>query len=106
MQGSRLLIELIGAQQAVVTAQPVRELSASTAYHAMAGVTHGSVDMALVGPGVVAIVTTFYSLLYLVRPGEKTQITSSAAFLEDSREGSHDRRTATANHWNGASEPH
>ena len=74
----------IVAQQAATTAQSVRELSQSTAHHAMASGTPGAFDMALVALGVLVVtVTTIYSVLYLIRPGETGEDHVKRRILED-----------------------
>jgi hypothetical protein len=54
--------------------------------HAMAS-AHGPLDVALVGLGaVIVVVTTIYSVLYLVRPGERAADHIKRRILQD-----HDR---------------
>ncbi len=56
--------------------------------HAMPA-THTWLDLFLVTVGViVVVVTTFYTLLYLVRPGETSERHIKRRVLEDGREGS------------------
>jgi len=75
------------AQQVATTAQSAREFSQSTAHHAMAPETHGPLDVTVVALGVVVvIVTTSYSLLYLIRPGEMNTDHIKRRILEDGRE--------------------
>lgn len=76
-------------QQVATTAQSAREFSQSTAHHAMAPETHGPLDVTLVASGVVlVIVTTIYSLLYLIRPGETNADHIKRRILEDEGEES------------------
>jgi len=76
-------------QQVATTAQSAREFSQSTAHHAMAPETHGPLDVTLVALGVViVIVTTIYSLLYLIRPGETNADHIKRRILEDEGEES------------------
>jgi hypothetical protein len=80
---------IILGQQIADAAASGREVSQSTAHHAMAS-THTWLDVMLVVVGViVVVVTTFYTLLYLIRPGEtgETHI-KRRILLEDEREGS------------------
>jgi hypothetical protein len=80
---------LIVVRQVATTAQSAREFSQQTAHHAMASATHGPVDVVLVALGVVVVsVTTIYSLLYLIRPGETRADHIKRRILEDGREGS------------------
>ncbi|MEO8484256.1 MAG: hypothetical protein ABI634_18745 [Acidobacteriota bacterium] len=83
MLTSRLFIV---AQQVVTAAESAREFSQSMTPHAMTSPTHGPLDMTLVvlGGGVV-IVTTIYSLLYLIRPGERSAEHVKYRILEDGR---------------------
>jgi hypothetical protein len=75
------------AQQVATTAQSALEFSQSTPHHAMAPETHGPLDVTLVALGVVVvIVTTSYSLLYLIRPGETNTDHIKRRILEDGRE--------------------
>jgi hypothetical protein len=77
---------LVEAQHAARGAQPAEVLQTS-AHHAMSAAANGPVDMVLVGVGVVVvIVTTFYSLLYLIRPGEKRTDHIKRRILEDGHE--------------------
>jgi hypothetical protein len=79
---------IIVAQQIAGAMQSAHELSESTAHHAMA-FTHTWLDVALVAAGVIAVVvTTFYALLYLIRPGETSDTHIKRRILEDGREGS------------------
>jgi hypothetical protein len=76
------------AQQIVGVARSGHELSLSTAHHAMA-FTHSWLELVLVIAGVMAVVvTTFYTLLYLIRPGETVDTHIKRRILEDGREGS------------------
>jgi hypothetical protein len=80
---------LIVAQQAATTAQSARELSQAAVHHSMASTTHGPVDVTLVALGVVVVIlTTFYSVRYLIRPGETSVHHIKRRILEDAREGS------------------
>jgi hypothetical protein len=55
--------------------------------HAMAA-THTWLDLLLVTVGVVVVVvTTVYTVLYLVRPGETGETHIKRRILEDDREG-------------------
>lgn len=77
------------AQQVATTVQSAREFSQSSAHHAIASDKHGPLDVTLVALGVVVlIVTTIYSLLYLIRPGETSAAHIKRRILEDGREGS------------------
>ena len=70
------------------------ELSQSTAHHSMAS-THTWPDVVLVAAGVIAVVvTTFYTLLYLIRPGKRARRTSNAAFWRTDARDPDDRGTA------------
>ena len=74
----------IVAQQAAAPAQSVRELSQSTAHHAMASGAPGAFDMALVALGAIVVTaTTIYSVLYLIRPGETGEDHIKRRILED-----------------------
>jgi len=78
---------LIVAQQAASTVQSAREFSQSTVHHAAAS-AQGPLDITLVALGViVVVVTTIYSLLYLIRPGETGEDHIKRRILEDGREG-------------------
>ena len=78
---------IILAQQ-IAGARSAHELSQSTAHHAMAS-THTWLDVVLVATGViVVVVTTFYTLLYLIRPGETSGTHIKRRILEDRGEGS------------------
>ena len=51
--------------------------------------THTWLDVVLVAAGVIAVVvTTFYTLLYLIRPGETSGTHIKRRILEDTGEGS------------------
>jgi hypothetical protein len=77
---------IILAQQIAGAAVSGRELS--TAHHVMAS-THTWLEVMLVVAGViVVVVTTFYTLLYLIRPGETGETHIKRRILEDEREGS------------------
>jgi hypothetical protein len=79
---------IILAQQIVGATISAHELSQSTAHHEVAS-THTWLDMVLVATGVIAVVvTTFYTLLYLIRPGETDDTHIKRRILEDRREGS------------------
>ncbi len=76
---------LIVAQQ---IAGPARDFSQTTISHAMAS-EQGVLDIALVAVGVaVVIVTTIYSVLFLVRPGETGEDHIKRRILEDGTRGS------------------
>jgi hypothetical protein len=76
---------LIVTQQIVGSA---REFSQATMSHAMSS-EHGPLDLALVALGVVAvIVTTIYSLLYLIRPGETGEDHIKRRILQEGTRGS------------------
>ena len=76
------------AQQTVGAARSGHELFLSMAHHAMAS-THTWLEVVLVIAGVIAVVvTTFYTLLYLIRPGETGDMHIKRRILEDAREGS------------------
>ncbi len=78
---------IILAQQIAGVTRSAHELSESTAHHAMAS-THTWLDAVLVTVGVIAVVvTTFYTLLYLLRPGETDDTHIKRRILEDGREG-------------------
>jgi hypothetical protein len=75
------------AQRIASSAASARELSQSTAHHAMAS-THTWLEVMLVVAGViVVVVTTFYTLLYLIRPGETGETHIKRRILEDERKG-------------------
>ena len=79
---------LIVAQQAAASIQVAREFSQSTAAHAMESATHDPLEVMLVALGVlVVIVTTVYSLLYLIHPGETSADHIKRRILQDGREG-------------------
>ena len=79
---------IILAQLIVGSASRSAHLSQSTAHHAMAS-THTWLDVVLVAAGVVAVVvTTLYTLLYLIRPRETSDTHIKRRILEDEREGS------------------
>ena len=79
---------IILAQEIARTARSAHELSQSTAHHAMAS-THTWLDVVLVAAGVIGVaVTTFYTLLYLIRPGETSGTHIKRRILEDTGEGS------------------
>ena len=79
---------IILAQQIAGAAASGRELSQSTAHHAMAS-THTWLEVMLVVAGViVVVVTTFYTLLYLIRPGETGETHIKRRILEDERKES------------------
>ena len=83
-----VLFRIILAQQIAGATRPAHELSQSTAHHAMAS-THTWLDVVLVAAGVIAVVvTTFYTLLYLVRPGETTGTHIKRRILKDRGEES------------------
>jgi hypothetical protein len=76
------------AHQVATTAQSAREFSQSTAHHAVASETH-PLDVTIVAlGGVVVIVTTIYSMLYLICPGETNPDHIKRRILEDGREAS------------------
>ena len=76
---------LIVAQQIAGSA---RDFSQAAMGHAMAS-EHGALDIALVAVGVaVVIVTTIYSVLFLVRPGEAGEDHIKRRILEDGTRGS------------------
>ena len=77
------------AQQVATTAQSARTFSQPTAHHAIAPDIYGPLDVTLVALGVVVvIVTTIYSLLYLIRPGEASADHIKRRILEEGRGGS------------------
>jgi hypothetical protein len=77
------------AEQIATTAQSAREFSQSTAHHAIGSETHGPLDITFVALGVVVVVvTTIYSLLYLIRPGETKADHIKRRILEDGHEES------------------
>jgi hypothetical protein len=79
---------IILAHQIAGVMRSAHELSQSTAHHVVAS-THTWLDMALVAAGIVAVVvTTFYTLLYLIRPDETSDTHIKRRILEDGREGS------------------
>jgi hypothetical protein len=79
---------IVLAQQLAGATRSAHELSQSTAHHAMAS-NYTWLDVVLVAAGVVAVVvTTFYTLLYLIRPGETSDTHIKRRVLEDGREGS------------------
>ena len=79
---------IILAQQIATATRSAHELSHSAAHHAMAS-TYTWLDVVLVAAGVIAVVvTTFYTLLYLIRPGERDDTHIKRRILEDGREGS------------------
>jgi hypothetical protein len=79
---------IVLAQQIVSATLSAHELFQSTAHHAVAS-THTWLDMVLVAAGVIAVVvTTFYTLLYLILPGETDYNHIKRRILEDGREGS------------------
>jgi hypothetical protein len=79
---------IILAQEIAGATLSAHELSQSTAHHVVAS-THPWLDMVLVAAGVIAVVlTTFYTLLYLIRPGETSETHIKRRILEDGREGS------------------
>ena len=74
------------AQQIVGVAQSGGEFSQSMARHAMAS-THTAPEMVLVALGViVVIVTTAYTLMYLIHPGETGESHIKRRILEDERQ--------------------
>ena len=87
MAGFTFLIGLVEAQRAARGAQPASEALHASAHDAMSGAANGPVDMVLVGVGaVVVIVSTFYSLLHLIRPGETRTDHIKHRILEDGHE--------------------
>ena len=79
---------IILAQQIAGATRSAHELFQSTAHHVVAS-THTWLDMVLVAAGVIAVVvTTFYTLLYLIRPGETSETHIKRRMLEDGREES------------------
>jgi hypothetical protein len=65
-----ILTAFFGAERATSRLQPVADALLST-HHAIPNDTTSAIDMALVGLGVVVVIlTTFYALRYLIRPGE------------------------------------
>ena len=78
---------IILAQQIAGATRSAHDLSHSMAHHAMPS-AHTSLDVVLVAAGVIAVVvTTFYTLLYLIRPGETTGTHIKRRILEDRGEG-------------------
>jgi hypothetical protein len=78
---------IILPRQIAAAVRPAHELSQSTAHHAM-GFMHTWPDVVLVAAGVIAVVvTTFYTLLYLIRPGETSDTHIKRHILEDGGEG-------------------
>jgi hypothetical protein len=78
---------IVLAQAIAGATRSARQLSPSTAHHAMAS-THTWLDVLLVAAGVVAVVaTTFYTVLYLIRPGETGATHIKRRILEDRGEG-------------------
>jgi hypothetical protein len=74
---------IILAQQIAGAPRSAHELSQSTAHHAMVS-TDTWLDVVLVAAGVIAVVvTTFYTLLYLIRPGETDDTHIKRRILED-----------------------
>jgi hypothetical protein len=70
-------------------AQAARTFAQSTEHHAVAPDAYGTLDATLVALGVlVVLVTTLYSLLYLVRPRELGADHIKRRILEDGREES------------------
>lgn len=77
---------IIMAQQIVGVAQSGREFSQSTVRHAMAS-THTAQEMVLVVLGaIVVIVTTAYTLMYLIHPGETGEDHIKRRILDDERQ--------------------
>jgi hypothetical protein len=76
------------AQQVGGAARSARELSQPAAHHSMAS-THSWLEVMLVALSViVVVVTSFYTLRYLIRPGETSETHVKRRILEDEREGS------------------
>ena len=69
-----MTVMIIGlAQRFLALAQWNHGFSQSTAVHSMAP-THTSAELLLVAVGVIAVVvTTAYTLLYFIRPGEMSE---------------------------------
>jgi hypothetical protein len=83
MLTSRLFIV---AQQVAMTTESASAFSPWITVHAMTPATHGPIDVTLVVLGViVVIVTTIYSVLYLIRPGETGADHIKYRILEDGR---------------------
>lgn len=82
-----LFIIVLPQQIVSVTLSP-HDLFQSTAHHAVTS-TRTWLDVVLVATGVIAVVvTTFYTLRYLIRPGETDVEHIKRRILEDGREGS------------------
>jgi hypothetical protein len=76
----------IAVQQVATAAESTGEFSTSMAHHAMAAAARSPLDLMLVVlGGVVVILTTSYSLLYLIRPGEASADHIKYRILEDGR---------------------
>jgi hypothetical protein len=74
---------IILSRQVAAAIRPAHELSQSTTHHAI-GSMHTWPDVVLVTAGVIAVVvTTFYTLLYLIRPGEMSDTHIKRRILED-----------------------
>ena len=77
------------ARHVATTAQSARAFSQSAEHHGVAPDAYGPLDLTIVALGVVVvIVTTIYSLVYLVRPGEAGVDHIKRRILEEGREGS------------------
>ena len=84
-----LLAVHVLAQQIAAAAQSARECSAVDGHHSMASAHTRPARLTLVALGVVVvIVTTIYSLLYLMRPGETAEDHIKRRILEDGTRGS------------------
>jgi hypothetical protein len=76
------------AQQMVGATQSAGEFSASTTHHAMAS-AHGWQDAGLVTFGaIVVIMTTIYTVMRFLRPGEMDQHHIKRRIIDDGHEGS------------------
>ena len=76
------------ARHVAATARSARALQ-SAEHHGVAPDAYGPLDLTIVALGVVVvIVTTIYSLVYLVRPGEAGADHIKRRILEEGREGS------------------
>jgi hypothetical protein len=75
------------AQQLLAAAQSDSEFSRSTTHHALASM-HTGQDSAIVALAVVAIVvTTAYTVWFLVRPGEAGEDHIKRRIIDDGHEG-------------------
>jgi hypothetical protein len=81
------VVPLILAQHGSGTAQSGLEFSRSMARHAMA-TSHSSGEVVLVVLGaLIVLVTTLYTVLYLIRPGEKGQDHIKRRILDEGYRG-------------------